>query len=118
MRAKKKYTWFDYLLVLIFLVILLMTFYPFLNVLALSLNDSLESIKNINIIFPNKFTTANYSYVFRDKNLIDASLLSVARTVVGAFVSVMGTSILAYTLARKDFIARKLFTVIFVIHSA
>jgi putative aldouronate transport system permease protein len=115
MHKKKKYTWFDYLLVLIFLLVLLMTFYPFMNVLALSLNDSLESIKNINIIIPSKWTTANYNYVFKDKNLIDASLLSVGRTAVGAFVSVMATSMLAYTLARKDFIARKLFTVIFVI---
>ena len=31
MQHKK--TWFDYLLVVIFLIILLMTFYPFLNVL-------------------------------------------------------------------------------------
>ena len=51
----------------------------------------------------------------RAKDLVNASLLSVARTLIGAFFSVIGTSMLAYTLARKDFIARKLFTVIFVI---
>ena len=115
MGIKKKMTWFDYLLILIFLVILLMTFYPFLNVLAISLNDSLETIKNINIIIPNKPTMANYNYVFRDSGLVNAALLSVARTVIGAFISVMATSMLAYTLSRKEFIARRLFTIIFVI---
>ena len=115
MGIKKKMTWFDYLLILIFLVILLMTFYPFLNVLAISLNDSLETIKNINIIIPNKPTMANYNYVFRDSGLVNAALLSVARTVIGAFISVMATSMLAYTLRRKEFIARRLFTIIFVI---
>ena len=115
MNKLKKLTWFDYLLVLIFLLVLLMTFYPFLNVLAISLNDSLETIKNINIIVPSKWTLSNYRYVFQDKDLINAAGLSVARTVIGAFVSVISTSMLAYALARKDFIARKLFTVIFVI---
>ena len=115
MNKLKKLTWFDYLLVLIFLLVLLMTFYPFLNVLAISLNDSLETIKNINIIVPSKWTLSNYRYVFQDKDLINAALLSVARTVIGAFLSVIATSMLAYALARKDFIARKLFTVIFVI---
>ena len=115
MNKLKKLTWFDYLLVLIFLLVLLMTFYPFLNVLAISLNDSLETIKNINIIVPSKWTLSNYRYVFQDKDLINAAVLSVARTVIGAFVSVISTSMLAYALARKDFIARKLFTVIFVI---
>ena len=110
-----KKTWFDWLLVVIFLIILLMTFYPFLNVLALSLNDSLESIKNINIIIPTKWTMANYNYVFQDKDLVNATILSILRTVIGGFISVMATSMLAYTLSRKDFIARKLYTVLFVV---
>ena len=115
MGVKKKLTWFDFLLVLIFLLILAITFYPFLNVLAISFNDSLETIKNVNIIFPTKWTVANYTYVFKDKTLVNATLLSVARTVIGSFVSVLATSMLAYTLSRQDFIARKLFTIMFVV---
>lgn len=39
MKHLKK-TWFDYFLVLFFVMILIVTLYPFLNVLAISFNDA------------------------------------------------------------------------------
>ena len=59
-----KKTWFDYFLVLFFVFILLITLYPFLNVLAISMNDATDTLKDINFVIPRKFTLANYKYVF------------------------------------------------------
>lgn len=112
---RKKRTWFDYFLILFFIVILIVTLYPFLNVLAISLNDATDTLKNVNIIFPRIFTLANYKYVFEEGEIFFPFFISVARTVAGTLVSVICTSMLAYTLSRRDFIFRKGFTLIFVI---
>lgn len=113
--VKNKRTWFDYLLVVIFAFILIITLYPFLNVLAISLNDATDTLKNINFIFPRKFTLSNYKYVFEEGGIVAPFFMSVAKTVVGTVVGVICTCMLAYTLSRRDFICHKPFTILFVI---
>ena len=112
---RRKCTWFDYLLVFIFIFILLITLYPFLNVLAISLNDATDTLKNINFIIPRKFTLSNYKYVFEEGGVVGPFFMSVAKTVVGTVVGVICTCMLAYTLSRRDFICHKLFTMLFVV---
>jgi len=105
----------DYILLVVFLFIIVITLYPFLNVLAISFNDPIDTMRNINFIFPRQFTTSNYVYVFKENNLIQPLLLSVARTVLGAGIGVVCTAMLAYVLSRKDFYFNKAFTILFVI---
>lgn len=106
---------FDYVLVLIFVFVIIITLYPFLNVLAISLNDSIDTIKNINFLIPRKFTLTNYKYVFTHGDIIKPFAISVAKTIVGTVVSVFCTSMMAYVLSRKDFCFRKFFQVLFVV---
>ncbi len=108
-------TWFDYFLIVLFAVILIITIYPFLNVLAISFNDATDTIKNINFIIPRKFTFANYKYVFQEGGIVKPLIVSVAKTIVGTIAGVICTAMLAYTLSRRDFVFHKLFTVLFVI---
>lgn len=108
-------TWFDYFLVAVFLFLLLITLYPFLNVLAISFNDATDTIKNVNLIVPRKFTLSNYKYVFEEGGIVKPLFMSIAKTVVGTLAGVVCTAMLAYTLSRRDFVFHKLFTLIFVI---
>lgn len=105
----------DYILLVFCLLLIVITLYPFLNVLAISLNDSMDTMRNVNFIIPRKFTLSNYSYIFKENNLGAAFAMSVFRTVVGTAIGVLCTSMLAYVLSRKDFYFNKLFTVLFVI---
>lgn len=105
----------DYILLVCFLFIILITVYPFLNVLAISLNDPMDTMRNVNFIIPRQFTFSNYIYVFKENNLLSPFAMSVARTVLGTAVSVICTAMLAYVLSRKDFYFNKLFTVLFII---
>lgn len=114
-RKGPKGTVFDYVLVVLCLLLIVMTVYPFLNVLAISLNDSMDTMRNVNFIIPRKFTLSNYTYIFRENDLGGAFVMSVVKTVVGALLGVICTSMLAYVLSRKDFYFNKIFTVIFVI---
>lgn len=105
----------DYVLLVFCLLLIVMTVYPFLNVLAISLNDPIDTMRNINFIFPRKFTLSNYIYIFEENDLGGAFLMSVARTVVGTAAGVICTAMLAYVLSRKDFYFNKLFTILFIV---
>lgn len=114
MKHLKK-TWFDYFLVVFFVLILFVTLYPFLNVLAISFNDATDTLRNVNFIIPRQFTLYNYKYVFSEGGILGPLFLSIAKTVVGTLVGVFSTAMLAYVLSRKDFVFQKLFTLMFVI---
>lgn len=114
-KLKEHDIYMDYILLVVFIVILIITLYPFLNVLAISLNDPIDTVRNINFIIPRKFTFSNYVYVFEENDLFTPLLLSVLRTVIGAGVGVLSTAMIAYVLSRKDFYFNKLFTVLFVV---
>jgi ABC-type maltose transport system permease subunit len=66
-KVKTKKQPFDYVLVAIFLVVIVITIYPFLNVLAISFNDPIDTMRNVNFIIPRKFTVHNYVYIFTEK---------------------------------------------------
>ncbi len=112
---KNKVSIVDYLLILVFAIIIVITLYPFLNVLAISFNDATDTIKNINFVIPRMFTLSNYKYVFKDTDFVMPFVISVSRTLAGTLVGVFTTSMLAYTLSRRDFVFHKTFTVLFVV---
>lgn len=115
MKSGKKAQPFDYVLIVVFILIIIATVYPFLNVLAISLNDPMDTMRNVNFIIPRKFTLSNYTYVVTENNLLQPFMMSVARTLIGAIAGVICTAMIGYVLSRKDFYFNKAFTIIFVV---
>lgn len=117
MAAKKLKgkTAFDYILLLVLLMMAVITIYPFLNVLAISFNEAYDTIKGGIYLWPRKFTLDNYTAIFKDSNLLIAFRNSVLRTVIGTVCSVFCTTMVAYTISRRDFVARRLFSLMFAI---
>jgi putative aldouronate transport system permease protein len=96
--------------------VIVVTLYPFLNVMAKSFNDPVDTVKGGIHIFPRVFTTANYTSLFYGgSNLPSAFRMSILRTVVGAILGVLCCSMFAFALSRKDFIFRKSFTALMVL---
>jgi putative aldouronate transport system permease protein len=116
-KGIKKFNGFDIFVYIFMLIVVVATLYPFLNVLAVSFNDSLDTVKGGIYILPRKFTLANYKYIFTDQgiNLPQAAFVSVARTVIGTITSVICSCMLAYTISRQDYVLRKFVTGVFVI---
>lgn len=83
------------------------TLYPFLNVLAISFNDSTDSIKGGITIYPRAFTLKNYETIFAYPGLMTGLKISVLRTVIGTLLGLVSASMLAFTLSRVDFQARR-----------
>jgi len=106
---------FDVVNYLIMIFLSIITLYPFLYVLAVSLNDPFDAIKGGITIFPRVFTLDNYKEVFNYPTIGQATLISVLRTLIGTLLSVLSTAMVAYVLSRKDFFARKFITTLFVI---
>ncbi len=68
---------------LFMLCVVIVTLYPFLHVLALSFNDSLDTVKGGIHIWPREFTLDNYNKIFGYDTLLIGARNSVLRTVIG-----------------------------------
>ena len=115
MKIESKKTAFDYVLMVLFCGMIVMTVYPFLNVLAISLNDPMDTMRNVNFVIPRQFTLANYRFIFAENNMVQPMIMSVVKTLVGTGLGVVFTAMLAYLLSRKDFYFNKSFTIIFIV---
>lgn len=91
------------------------TLYPILNTLAISLNEGMDALKGGIYLLPRKFTLENYYKVFRKDNLMTAVTVSVARTLIATLLHMFLTALIAYVLSRKEFIFRKQVSLFFVL---
>ena len=92
-----------------------LTLYPFIYILAISLNDAQDSVRGGIYFLPRIWTTASYAYIFADPNLFHAFMVSVLRTVIGTFLALLCTSMLAYSFTRRKMPGYKFFYMIFVV---
>lgn len=92
-------------------VVTIATLYPFLNVLAISFNDSVDTVRGGISIFPRQFTLENYKLIFSYEGLITGFKISVLRTLIGALAGLVSGSMVAYTLARREFQGRRFVSV-------
>ncbi|UUZ80442.1 carbohydrate ABC transporter permease [Paenibacillus sp. P26] len=106
---------FDCFLYLFMILVGIVTLYPFLNVLAISFNDAVDTVRGDIYLWPRSFTLNNYKEIFMYNHLIVAFQNSVLRTVMGTLLGVFSSATVAYVLSRKDFIARKQISLIFVL---
>lgn len=90
----------------LFLIALSML-YPFLYVLAISLNDPNDSQLGGIWLYPRKLSFESYKIIFSDPSLLQALGISVARTVLGTVLTVLGCSMFAYVFTRNEFIIYK-----------
>lgn len=113
---KRRITVFDIILALLMLLVIVITLYPFLNILAISLNTATDTARGGIHIWPRDFTLANYQEIFvGNQNLLSAFGMSVLRTVVGTVTGILASTMLAYTLSRRDFVFNRGISLILVI---
>lgn len=112
----KKVKPFDIALIILMIIVAIVTIYPFLNVLAISLNDASDTVKGGIHVWPRQFTFQNYKEIFEGSSKLPRGLLnSVLRTVIGTVLGVISSAMLAYTLSRREFIFNKFVTILFVL---
>ncbi len=91
------------------------TLYPVLNTLAISLNDGTDALRGGIYLVPRVFTTKNYVTVLQKDNLITGAIVTVARTIIGTLLALVTNAILAFIVSRKNFIFAKQISLFWVI---
>lgn len=110
--ADTAFTVFNVVFMIVFVVI---TLYPVLNTLAISLNDGTDALKGGIYLVPRKFTWKNYTTVLQKNNLMTGVLITVARTVIGTLLALVMNAILAFIVSRPKFLFRKQLSLFWVI---
>ena len=110
--ADKVFVTLNTLFMIMFVII---TLYPVLNTLAISLNDGTDALRGGIYLLPRKFTWKNYITVLQKDNLIMGAYITVARTVIGTALALFANAILAFIVSRKRFMFKKQLSLFWVI---
>ena len=93
----------------------IITLYPVLNTLAISLNDGTDALRGGIYLWPRKWTFKNYITVLQKDNLITGGYITVARTIIGTLLALVANAILAFIVSRKNFIFKRSLSLFWVV---
>jgi putative aldouronate transport system permease protein len=96
-------------------LIAIVTAYPFYYMIIISLNNGLDSTLGGIYFWPRSFTLNNYSEFLSDPKWMQSFFVSIARTLVGAFITIWFTCMAAYGLAYKNLKFQKIYYSFFII---
>ena len=100
------------LIYLIIIALCLIILLPCLNVVALAFNDGADAARGGVWFWPRQFTMDNFKEVFKDGSITTAYVITIARTVIGTFLSLMVTTLAGYALKQEDLPGRKIITML------
>ena len=106
---------FDALVLFFSIIVLICTLYPFYYVIIMSFNDGYDSLRGGIYFWPRQFTLSNYTQFLTDSKWLHAILITVAKTVIGATLTVLFTCMVAYGLSMKGLLFKKTYNVILLI---
>lgn len=101
------------------LIVALACSLPFVYVLAVSFTSPAQVAQGGIILFPKEWSLSAYRYIFSTDTLMRSMMVSIYITVVGTFINLVFTSLMAYPLAKRHLRGRKtimmgvLFTMLF-----
>lgn len=113
-QSKAEYV-FDVFNYAFLLVLGLLTLYPFLNIISLSLtSDKVLNVGFAASLIPEEFSIASYSKVLASDFIKSGYFMTIVRTVLGTVMGVTVTLMTAYPLSKKYFPHRMFWTMLVV----
>lgn len=100
---------FQICMVILFSLLFLSCAYPFYYVFIASISNPDAASRAMITLYPLQPTLDNYRQVLKLNGMSKAFVVSLSRTVIGTAVTMFFTSILAYTLTKKELPFRKIF---------
>ena len=99
-KANKK---FQFILTALFTVICLLTIFPFLLTVSVSISNEGDIVKYGYSVFPKNIDFSAYKYIFRNYwTILNAYKVTAIFSFSAMFLGVMFMSMIAYALSRKD----------------
>ncbi|NLX70362.1 MAG: carbohydrate ABC transporter permease [Clostridiales bacterium] len=106
---------FNTINIIIMLLIVFVTLYPFINSLAISLNDADDTTRGGITFYPRVFTFRNYELIFENPLIYNAYIVTVGRTIIGVVTSLFFTATLAFGMAHSNLKGRRFYTILCII---
>lgn len=96
-------------------IVFFLTVYPFYYVIIMSFNDGVDALRGGIYLWPREFTIMNYEQFLSDVKWINAIWVSVAKTVVGATLTVLFTCMVAYGLSSSNLLFKRFYNIVLLI---
>lgn len=90
-------------IILLFTALLLV--YPYINTLALALDQSGERIN----IWPRQFTFNNFAFVLFNPKFLNGAYITLIRTLLGTICSLVFTTVFSYAMSKPKLVGRKIY---------
>lgn len=92
---------FNIVNILLMLLMCVIMIYPYLNQLAISLNDGNDTMMGGITIFPRKFTWINYATIFGNADLLKSTAVTVTVVILSTLLTLVVTTGAAYAISKK-----------------
>ena len=99
---------FDVLNYLFFGLFTLMCIYPFYYIFINTISDNTLTARGLVLFYPRQIHFSNYAQVLKISGLAQATLVSVARTVLGTVLTVFASAFVGYLVTKEKMWHRKL----------
>jgi putative aldouronate transport system permease protein len=106
---------FDILNIVFMVLFSFLILYPFMNLLALSLNDGTDAARGGIYFIPRKLSFESYSLLLHNEDIWKGVIVSVMRVVVGTTTCLAATGLLAYISTLQGFSGRKYMRLLFIV---
>lgn len=107
----------DAVIVIVLSLLCVVCLYPYLNQLAIALNEGMDSARGGITIFPRKPTLENFTTLLSDRGYIRAFGVSVSRAVLNMVIQALVVFGAAYALTRRNLVGRSFLTKFFALPS-
>ena len=98
-RGERIFNVFNIIFMLMLCIVIL---FPYVNVLAVSLNDSTKAVPSGLMLVPKVFSLANYSALLSNDSIWRALFVTIGRIAVGVCLQLLVTFFCAYGMTRKQ----------------
>jgi len=105
---KKKFSLFDLVINILMALVLFVTIYPFIYIIAVSFSETQYIVQNQVTFYPKGFNFDAYKMILESPKIPRAYLNTITYTFIGVVFNLVFTIITAYPLSKKDLRGRKL----------
>jgi len=97
---------FNTINVVLLTLLMIVCMYPFFYIFIYSISDPIQASQGL-IFLPKEVTLSNYTQILNQQMIGQAIFISVSRTIIGTFVTVLSCSLFAFTLTKNELPLRK-----------
>lgn len=115
MKKDKGQIIFEVFNITFMILLCVVTLYPYINQLAVSLNDGQDTIFGGITFYPRKFTWQNYITVFTNSGFVNSLVISALRVVLGTALGIILITGAAYAITKKDLPGRNFFVSLLIV---